>query len=342
MLSAACCIQITSLAVAAAAAKISSYGETSTTDAPEAAVVAHPYPDKPVRLIEPFGIGGGPDLLARALSPKLSELWGEPVTVENHPGAGSTVAPALVAKSPADGYTVLVSTSAQAYSAALRHDLPYNPLKDFIPVVPLTSQPYVMVASKVAGIASLRELIAAARAKPGALTFASTGVGTATHLGTEEFNQAAGIKAVHIPAVQGEAIADTIANTVAGRRTYMMAPIERALPDIRSGNLVALGVTTRKRSPLLPEVPTIAEAGVAGFDYPIWYGVWVPRGTPMGVVNKLAKDIAQMMATPDLRDWLAKHGADPMSMTQPKFARFVLSESERAARIVKAAGIKSQ
>jgi tripartite-type tricarboxylate transporter receptor subunit TctC len=161
-------------------------------------------------------------------------------------------------------------------------------------------------------------------------------------LGIEEFNQAAGIKAVHIPAVQGEAIADTVANTVAGRRTYMMAPIERALTDIRSGNLVALGVTTKKRSSLLPEVPTIAEAGVAGFDYPIWYGVWVPTGTPTDVVNKLAKDIANVMATPELRDWLAKHGADSMSMTQPEFARFVLSESERAARTVKAAGIKPQ
>ena len=173
--------------------------------------------------------------------------------------------PALVAKSPADGYTVLVSTSAQAYGAALRNDLPYDPLKDFIPVASLTSQPYVIVAGKLAGIASLRELIAAARGRPGVLTFASSGVGTATHLGIEEFNQAAGIKAVHIPAVQGEALSDTIANTVAGRRTYMMAPIERALTDIRSSNLVALGVTTKRRSSLLPEVPMIAEAGVASF-----------------------------------------------------------------------------
>lgn len=303
-------------------------------------MVAKVYPGKSVRMIEPFGVGGGPDLLARALSSKLSELWGEVVTVENHPGAGSTVGPALVAKSPADGYTVLVSTSAQAYSAALRKELPYDPLKDFIPVAPLTSQPYVIVAGKLGGIASLDELIAAARGKPGVLTFASTGVGTATHLGIEEFNQAAGIKAVHVPAVQGEAIADTIANTVAGRRTYMMAPIERALSEICSGGLVPMGVTTKKRSSLLPEVPTIAEAGVAGFDYPIWYGIWVPTGTSTGVVNKLARDIAQVMATPDLGDWLIKHGADPISMTPPEFARFVLSESERAARIVKAAGIK--
>ena len=305
-------------------------------------MVARAYPNRAVRLIEPFGAGGGPDLLARALAPKLSALWVEVVTVENHPGAGSTLGPALVARSPADGFTVLVSTSAQAYSAALRKDLPYDPLKDFIPVAPLTSQPYVIVASKLASIASLGELAAAARGKPGVLTFASTGVGTATHLGIEELNQAVEIEAIHVPAVRGEAIADTIAHTVAGRRTYMMAPIERALADIRSGNLVALGVTTKKRSSLLPEVPTIAEAGVAGFDYPIWYGAWVPTGTPGDVVDKLARDIAQVMATPDLRDWLAKHGADPMSMTPPEFARFVLSESERAARIVKAAGIEPQ
>jgi len=182
-------MQVTSSA-GAGAAEISGRDKKAVTDAANVAAVAKAYPDKPVRLIEPFGVGGGPDLLARALSPKLSELWGEPVTVENHPGAGSTVAPALVAKSPADGYTILVSTSAQAYSAALRKDLPYNPLKDFIPIAPLTSQPYVIVAGRLAGIASVRELIAAARGKPGVLTFASSGVGTATHLGIEEFNQA--------------------------------------------------------------------------------------------------------------------------------------------------------
>jgi tripartite-type tricarboxylate transporter receptor subunit TctC len=161
-------------------------------------------------------------------------------------------------------------------------------------------------------------------------------------LGIEKFNLEAGIKAVHVPARQGDAIADVIANTVAGRATYMMAPMPLALADIRAGKLCALGVTTKKRSSLLPEVPTIAEAGVPGFDYPIWYGVWVPAGTPAGVVDKLAKDIARVLAAPDLRDQLAKHGADPMSMTQPEFARFVLSESKSATRIRKAAGIKPQ
>jgi tripartite-type tricarboxylate transporter receptor subunit TctC len=304
--------------------------------------VSQDYPSKPVRMIEPFGAGGGPDLIARAISPKLSELWGQPVTVENHPGAGSTAAPALVAKSPADGYTLLVNTSAQVYSAALLKSLPYDPLKEFIPVTPLTSQPYVLVAGKSSGIATLSELIAAAKAKPGELKFGSTGVGTGTHLGLEKFNLEAGIKAVHVPAKAGDAIADVIANTVAGDVTYMMAPIQLALADIVAGKLRALGVTTESRSRLLPEVPTIAEAGVPGFNYPIWYGVWVPIGTPTGVVNKLARDFAQVLVAPDMRAWLKEHGADPMSMTQPEFARFVLKESESAKRIFKAAGLKPQ
>ncbi len=297
---------------------------------------AQDYPTRPVRMIEPFGAGGGPDVIARAVSPKLSELWGQPVTVENHPGAGSTAAPALVAKSPADGYTLLVNTSAQAYSAVLVKNLPYDPLKDFIAVAPLTSQPYVLVSGKSSGITTVRELIAAAKVNPGGLKFGSTGIGTGTHLGLVKFNLQAGIEAVHVPPRPGDAITDVIGNAVAGRTTYMMAPIQLALADIRAGRLRALGVTTKKRSSLLPDVPTIAETGIAGFDYPIWYGVWVPAGTPAGVVDKLAKDIARALATPDLRDWLVKHGGDPMSMTQPEFARFVVSEGENAARIAKA------
>lgn len=300
------------------------------------------YPVKPVRLIEPFGAGGGPDVIARALAPKLSELWGQPVTVENHPGAGSTAAPAFVAKSAADGYTLLVNTSAHAYSAALLKNLPYNPLKHFISVAPLTSQPYVLVASNQAGVTTVGGLIAAAKAKPGELKFGSTGLGTGTHLGLEEFNLQAGIKAVHVPARPGDAITDVISNTIAGRTAYMMAPIQLALADIREGKLVALGVTTKQRSSLLLDVPTIAGAGVASFDYPIWYGIWAPAGSPPEVVKKLAKDIESALAAPDLRDWVAKHGADPMHMTQPEFERFVLAESERAAQIMKAAGTRPQ
>ena len=294
------------------------------------------YPAKPVRIIDPFGVGGGPDLLARALAPKLSELWGQPVTVENHPGAGATTGPALVAKSPADGYTLLINTSAQAYSAALSKNLPYDPLKDFIPVASLTNQPYVLVAGKPAGVTTVRELVAAAKVKPGELKFGSTGPGTGTHLGIVKFNFEAGIKVVDVPPRPTDAIADVLAATIEGRTTYMMAPISITLTPIRDGRLFPLGVTTARRSILLPDVPTIAEAGVAGFDFPIWYGIWAPAGSPTGVVNKLSRDIARVLAGPDLRDWIAKHGGEPMNMTQPEFARFVQSQSDDAARFIKA------
>ena len=299
------------------------------------------YPTKPVRMIEPFGAGGGVDVIARVVSRTLSEMWNQPVTVENRAGAGSTEAPNLVGKSPSDGYTLLVNTSAQAYSASLVKNLPYDPLKDFIPVTPLTSQPYVLVSGKSSGIGTVAELIAKATAKPGQLRFGSAGAGTGSYVGIEKFNMEAEIKAEHVPPKQGDAITDVIANTVAGRSDYMIAPIPLALADIRAGRLQALGVTTRKRSSLLPEVPTISEDGVPGFDYPIWYGIWVPSGTPASVVEKLRNDIARALAAPDLCDQLAKHGADPMSMTQAEFAHFVLRESESAARIMKASGVKT-
>ncbi len=161
------------------------------TDAEKSYALEEDYPAKPVHIVEPFGLGGGPDLLARTLATKLSKLWGKPVTVENHSGAGATAGPAAVAKSPADGYTLLLNTSAQAYSAAFLKSLPYDPLKDFISVVPLTSQPYVLIAGKLAGITTVGELIAAARGKPGKLKFGSTGPGTGTHLGVVKFNLSA-------------------------------------------------------------------------------------------------------------------------------------------------------
>jgi len=200
----------------------------------------------------------------------------------------------------------------------------------------------VLIAGKLAGITTVGELIAAAKAKPGKLKFGSTGPGTGTHLGILKFNLQAGIKAVDVPPQPTDAIADVVAATVEGHTTYVIAPISLVLRHIRDGQLLPLGVTTARRSVLLPHVPTIAEAGVAGFDFPIWYGLWVPAGTPAAVVDKLSKDVGRVLAGPDLREWIAQHGGEPMSMTQPEFARFVVSESESAARIVKAAGTKPQ
>ena len=304
--------------------------------------IVEDYPTGPVRVIEPFGAGGGVDVLARPVARKLSELWGQSVTVENHPGAGATAAPTLVAKSQPDGYTLLVSSSAQAYSAVFAKNLPYDPLNDFIPIAPLTSQPYVLVAGQSAGISNVQGLISAAKAKPGQLKFGFAGIGTGSHLAVQKFNLAVGIKGMGVSPGPSDAIGDVIAHVVAGDTAYMIAPIPMALPHIREGRLRALGVSGARRSPLLPEVPTIAEAGVHGFNFPIWYGVWAPAGTPAPVVDKLAKDIARVLATPDLREWFASHGAEPMRMTQAEFARFVRSESESAAQIIKAAGINPQ
>jgi tripartite-type tricarboxylate transporter receptor subunit TctC len=300
------------------------------------------YPTKLVRMIEPFGPGSGPQVVAAAVSRKLAELWGQSVTVENHPGAGSTAAPAMVARCPADGYTLLVHTNAHAYSAALVTNLPYDPLTDFVPVAALTTQSYVLVAGESAAVATVGELIAVAKAKPGELRFASTGVGTGTHLGIEKFNLAAGINATHVPARGTDAIADTIANTIAGRTDYALSPIPTTLPHIRTGSLLPLGVSSARRSSALPDVPTVAEAGVRGFDFPIWYGIWAPGATPAGVVQKLAQDIARALSDPAVRASLLKHGGEPMSMTQSDFTRFVRDESESAARIIEAAGIKPQ
>ncbi len=311
------------------------------TNATNPAASVQDYPCRMVRIVEPFGAGGGPDLLARAIATQLSKLWGQPVTVQNVTGAGATAGPAQVAKSAADGYTLLINTSAQAYSSVLKN-LAYDPLKDFVPVIPLTSQPYVLVAGKSAGVTTIGELIAAARAKPGELRFGSTGIGTGTHVGVERFNQTAGIEALHVPPLPTDSNANMIANVIAGRITYCMAPISLARPAIQDGRLVALGVTTARRSTLVPDVPTIAQAGLAGFDFPIWYGIWVRAGTPAGVVDKLVQDIGGVLTGQDLRDWVAKHGGEPMIMTQPEFARFVLSESESVVQIVKAAGIEPE
>jgi len=298
------------------------------------------YPLAPVRLIEPFGPGGGPDVVGRALAQRLSERWGQPVGVVNHPGAGATAAPALVAKAPADGYTLLVSTSGHAYSAAAASGLPFDPLRDFVAVSPLTSQGYVLVAGKPVAVRTLAELIAKQKANRDGLTFGSTGVGTGTHLGTEKLNHAAGIQAVHVPPSPGDAISNVIARVVEGEVDYAMSPISIAAPYLSDGELVALGVSSACRSPLLPNVPTISEAGIAGYEFPIWYGIWAPACTPPGIVNKLAKDITAAIAAPDLYHWLTEHGAEPMSMSQQEFTRFVLDESRRAAQILYDAGIE--
>ena len=215
------------------------------------------FPDRPVRIIDPFGAGGGVDVIARPLASRLAAAWGQPAIVENHPGAGSTAAPALVAQAPPDGYTLLINTSAQAYSAARAGELPYDPLRDFVPVAALTSQPYVLVAGAQSGITTIGELVAAASGRPGEIRFASAGTGTGTHLAVAKLNRDLGIAAVHTPPAATDAITDVIAGTAAGHTTYAMLPIPPAAPYLQDGRLVALGVSTARRSRLLPDVPPL-------------------------------------------------------------------------------------
>jgi tripartite-type tricarboxylate transporter receptor subunit TctC len=213
------------------------------------------------------------------------------VNVDNQPGTGSTLAPKLVAASPPHGYALLVNTSAQAYSATVARDLPYDPLRDFTPVSPLSSQAYVFITGRETGIRSIRELIGLAERHQTQITFASMGVGTGSYVGASELTITAGLRARHVPPLPSEAITDVLHQMISGRAYYMLAPIPTALPAIKDGSLLALGVSASRRSPLVPEIPAIAEVGVSKFDFPIWYGVWAPAATPANIVTRLAADI---------------------------------------------------
>jgi len=300
---------------------------------------AQGYPARPVRVIVGFSPGGVTDIIARTICGKLAELWGQPVVVENRPGAGGSIAAQTVARSPADGYLLLVHSSGYAINAALNPSLAYDPRKDLVDVAPLGSQPMLLVVSPASGIGSVRELIAAAKAKPGALAYGSAGIGSGAHLNGEKFRIAASVDVLHVPYKGG---AEAIQDTIAQRLAFTFNTVTLALPHIRDGKLRALGVSSARRSALLPDVPTIAEAGVPGFEFSFWNGLWAPAGTPPPVVERIARDVRRAMGQPDVRERFANLGAEPMDMTPAQFSRFVQSEIEDASRIAKQAGIKLQ
>jgi tripartite-type tricarboxylate transporter receptor subunit TctC len=297
------------------------------------------YPIKAVHLIVPFTAGSATDTLARTFGQKLSEMWGQPVIVDNRPGAGGTIGAAIVAKSPPDGYTLLVHSAAQAYNASIYPSLGYDTVKDFVDVAPLGGQPNVLVVAPATGIKSVAELIAAAKQKPGQLNFASAGAGSGTHINAEKFKLAAGIDIVHIPY---KGTPEALNDTLAGRVTFYFSPISAALPHIREGKLVALGVSTAKRSSALPNVPTIAESGLAGFDYNLWVGVFAPAGAPPAIVDKINKDIGTVAQTAEVKERFANLGVEPMPMSPAEFTKFVQTEIDDSAKVIKAAGIKAQ
>jgi tripartite-type tricarboxylate transporter receptor subunit TctC len=296
------------------------------------------YPTRPVKIITPFTQGGATDIFARILSKKLSELWGQQVVVENCPGEGGMLGAVAVAKSAPDGYTLLVHSAAHATNSVLYSKLPYDPQKDLIEIAPIATQPFVLVVGSSAGIKSVSDLIAMAKSKPGQIKFSSAGTGSGTHLCAERFRLTAGIDVVHVPNKGG---AEANADTMAGKVTYWFPPVAMALKEVRGGRLLALGVASAKRSSVLPEVPTMAEAGV-NLEVSYWFGTWAPAGISASVKDKLAKDIGSVLSSPDVRMQLIKLGAEPMSMTPEEFKRFVRNEIEATGRALKAAGIEPQ
>jgi len=300
---------------------------------------AHAFPDKPVRVIVAFTPGGVTDIVARTLAAKLAELWKQPVVVENRAGAGGSLAAVAVARASADGYTLLVHSSGYAVNAALNPALPYDPQRELVAVAPLASQAMVLVVNPAAGPKSVPELIAAAKAEPGALAYGSAGIGSGAHFSAEQFRIAAGIEALHVPYKGG---AEAINDTAAGRLAFTFNTITLALPYIRDGRLLALGVTGLERSDLLPHVPTIAEAALPGFEFTFWNGLWAPAGTPAPLAEQIARDLGRAVTAPDVRERFARLGAEPMTMTPPEFARFVQREIDNAERIARISGIKAQ
>ncbi|HUQ76508.1 MAG TPA: tripartite tricarboxylate transporter substrate binding protein [Burkholderiales bacterium] len=303
------------------------------------AAQAQSYPTKPVRVIVAFSPGGVTDIIARTLMPKLSEMWGQPVVIENRTGAGGTLGAMVVARAPADGSVLLVHSSGYAINAAIQAALPYDPRRDFVDVAPLGSQPQVLVVNPASGLRSVRDVIARAKAKPGDLSYGSAGIGSGGHFNAEMFRIAAGIEVLHIPYKGG---VDAINDTAAGRLDFTFNTLTLALPYIRDARVVVLGVSSAKRTSLLPEVPTIAESGVPGFEFTFWNGLWAPAGTPAPIAEKIARDLAQVMGASDVRERFARLGAEPMAMTPPEFSRFVRAEIENAERIARISGIKAQ
>jgi tripartite-type tricarboxylate transporter receptor subunit TctC len=300
---------------------------------------AHAFPTKPVRVIVAFTPGGVTDIIARTLMPKLAELWGQPVVVENRPGAGGSVGAQVVARAPADGSVLLVHSSGYAINAAINPALPYDPRRDFIDVAPLGSQPQVLVVNPASGLRSVADVIAAAKARPGEVAYGSAGIGSGAHFNAEKFRIAAGIEVLHIPYKGG---AEAINDTAAGRLAFTFNTLTLALPYIRDARVLVLGVSSPRRTSLLPDVPTIAESGVPGFEFNFWNGLWAPAGTPAAIVEKISRDLMQIVATSEVRERLARLGAEPMTMTPAQFARFVREEIETAERIARVSGIKAQ
>lgn len=300
---------------------------------------AETWPAKPLKAIVPFAAGSLTDIVPRLVFEQLSTQIGQGIVVENRPGAGGTIGANAVAKATPDGYTVLAPSSAHTIAPALYPNLGYNPARDFAAVAALGNAPFVLVVTPGRGFKTARDLVVAAKAKPSAMNFASPGVGSASHLSAELFRLSAGVQAVHVPFKGG---VEAMTEVIAGRIDFFFMALGAALPHIRDGKLTALAVNGPARSPTLPDVPTLREAGFGNADNPTWFGLFLPAGTPQDVVDRLYRETAKALQEPKVRNKLTALGVDPMTMTAREFAAFVDRQITADAALVKAIGLKAK
>lgn len=301
-----------------------------------AAGAAAQYPDRPLKVIVPIGVGSTTDFIARLVAEKIRGPLGKAVVVENRAGAGGSIGSAVVAQSPADGYTLLIASSSHTVNPAIYPNLPYVTTRDFSGVTMLVTLPNILVVPPSKGITSMKALIDLGRAKPGQLNYGSGGVGSAAHMSAEQFRSAAKFEAVHV-AYKGTP--DVINDLLSGRLDFAFVPITTVLPQVRAGTLVPLALGSLERTPLLPAVPTSVEAGVPGSAYAVWIGLFARAGTPRDIVNRLHREVVAVLRDPAVVEQLASVGATPSLMTPEEFDNYIKAEIDSVGRTVKQAGI---
>jgi tripartite-type tricarboxylate transporter receptor subunit TctC len=294
------------------------------------------YPERPIRMIVPFAPGGGLDITTRLIGQKLTAKWGQNIVADSRPGAATIVGTEIASKATPDGYTILMITTTFAINPGLRARLPYDPLKDFTPVTQLNSQPNVIVVAPSFAGNSVRDLVALAKAKPGELTFASPGAGSAPHLSAEMFQHAAGIRMVHVPY---KGIPPAVTDVVGGRVTMLFTTTISAAPHIKSGRLRAVAITSAKRQASMPDVPTVGET-VPGYHAEAFQGMVVPAGVPQVIVNKLSAEVANIVKSPEIAQRFQLDGAEPVGSTPQEFAAFLKAEMQKWSQVIREAGIK--
>ncbi|MFO1330597.1 MAG: tripartite tricarboxylate transporter substrate binding protein [Rubrivivax sp.] len=301
------------------------------------AAQAQAWPARPIKVVVPFAAGSTTDIIARAITDKMSASLGQQLVVENKAGASGTIGQQAVATAAPDGYTIMVHSSSHTVSPSTFAKLPFDTLADFAGVTPISATPNVLVIAPSKGIKTLAELLAAARARPGAMNFASAGQGSATHLNAEKFKLAAGIQATNIP-FKGSA--EAVTEVIAGRVDYYFSPIAPVIGNIRQGQLLPLAVGSSRRASALPDVPTTAESGVPGSEFNFWIGMMVPAKTPRDIVNRLHAEVLKALADPEVKERFVKLGADAWTMTPSEFDAYLKAEVESNAKLVKAAGLQ--